>query len=50
MTLAFLHKVLCTQPRKLAAVSLAERVAFEYGAGEKNKSQVGWMVVFKYYE
>lgn len=27
-------KVICTQPRKLAAVSLAERVAFEYGAGE----------------
>jgi len=34
-------KIICTQPRKLAAVSLAERVAFEYAAGVTKFATLG---------
>lgn len=32
-------KIICTQPRKIAAVSLATRVAFEYGFGAENNEK-----------
>ena len=42
-------KVICTQPRKLAAISLAERVAFEYGGGVKSEriSPLGQFVGYR---
>ena len=37
--------MICTQPRKIAAISLAERVGFEFGAGAANCSNaVGFQV------
>lgn len=37
-------KIVCTQPRRLAAKSLAKRVAFEYGT--KLGEEVGYRVRF----
>lgn len=37
-------KIICTQPRRLAAKSLAQRVAYEYGT--KLGQQVGYRVRF----
>jgi hypothetical protein len=37
-------QVICTQPRKIAATSLAERVAMEYASGNPKTSQVGTSV------
>eukprot|EP00668_Euglena_longa_P025454 GGOE01031812.1.p1 GENE.GGOE01031812.1~~GGOE01031812.1.p1 ORF type:complete len:1855 (+),score=435.37 GGOE01031812.1:351-5567(+) len=40
--------IVCTQPRKVAAVSLATRVAFEFGAGGKGwTAEVGHLVGYK---
>ncbi|KAL6041143.1 E3 ubiquitin-protein ligase rnf19b, partial [Balamuthia mandrillaris] len=39
--------VICTQPRKLAAISLAERVAFEFSAGNPKFSRVGGTVGYR---
>ncbi|KAK1941939.1 putative ATP-dependent RNA helicase ucp12 [Phytophthora citrophthora] len=39
-------RILCTQPRKLAATSLATRVAFEFSAGFKD-AKVGRDVGFR---
>ncbi len=39
--------MICTQPRKIAAVTLAQRVAFEFAAGKEStesKKWVGWHV------
>lgn len=38
------RKVICTQPRKLAATSLATRVAEEYAAGNSRGATVGFSV------
>eukprot|EP00698_Gefionella_okellyi_P003095 TRINITY_DN128_c0_g3_i1.p1 TRINITY_DN128_c0_g3~~TRINITY_DN128_c0_g3_i1.p1 ORF type:complete len:1956 (-),score=417.65 TRINITY_DN128_c0_g3_i1:56-5923(-) len=38
--------VICTQPRKIAAISLAERVAMEYAAGNK-AAKAGWQVGYR---
>lgn len=38
-------KILCTQPRKIAAISLAKRVAFEYRCGDP-KAKPGYQVGF----
>ncbi len=40
-------QILCTQPRKIAAVSLAERVAFEYAGGSATHAFVGGHVGYK---
>src|SRR5207237_3707552 len=42
-------KILCTQPRKIAAISLAERVAVEYFSGDDDEravpgNQIGFSV------
>lgn len=54
LSLQNLHqkKVICTQPRKVSATSLAERVAFEWGAGNTHENvsaanAVGQMVGFR---
>lgn len=41
------HQILCSQPRKIAAVSLAERVTLEYAAGNQKHAIVGHMVGYR---
>lgn len=36
-------QVICTQPRKIAAVTLAQRVAFEFAAGKESTESKKWV-------
>jgi HrpA-like RNA helicase len=38
-----LSKVICTQPRKIAAISLSKRVAFEFAAGKETNTTQKWV-------
>eukprot|EP00732_Lithocolla_globosa_P000298 Lithocolla_globosa_v1_NODE_82_length_6720_cov_15.294779.p1 type:complete len:1901 gc:universal NODE_82_length_6720_cov_15.294779:819-6521(+) len=40
-------KIICTQPRKIAATSLAERVTIEYVAGYKETTTVGGTIGYR---
>ncbi len=35
--------MICTQPRKIAAVTLAQRVAFEFAAGKESTESKKWV-------
>lgn len=41
------HKILCTQPRKVAVLALAARVAEEWSAGNEKLAQVGGTVGYR---
>jgi HrpA-like RNA helicase len=36
-------QVICTQPRKIAAVTLTKRVAFEFAAGKETAESKKWV-------
>lgn len=40
----FSKPIICSQPRPIAAISLAERVAFEYSAGVSRSKYVGYNI------
>lgn len=38
-----IQQVICTQPRKIAAISLAKRVAYEYMGGVETPDAAQWV-------